>query len=444
MPFNIYAESIDSHIRGRNYSFKLNQSEKINTNNIYANSGIFHITFELDDNYIGYILPNYTITYKNYFYNQSNPNWGTLSATFNRRVFINGSSFSFDVPITWYSNQAFGVNGGSDPFDYDSYNVSSSDVTKTSDIDSIDQIITILTDLYNSQDQVEGLLNNQLTQLQQVVANTNLANQYLDSISKMRQWDIPMESFAYTWIFFRNGYQTIDYNKSIFQFPIYNITSGTEILIGRRSTNLNSKWYCIFAINENYWDKTSFLNGISSINNCEIESFEVIDRINFWPPLTICKMTVKNSSSVNDVNRSITFDHNVYFAPIYLNSLDYNKLSTDFALTYGLSNQLLNDIHIIANGTTQSNQQSSDLSSGTDSMQQQMNDLVGVEDSYNQQFNDSVNQIDFNNPLQQNQGLLGASNFVITVFNGLISNNPFSILIIIVCILLIGKKVIGK
>ena len=106
MPFNIYADTIDSHIRGRNYTYEpiIYKEVQVSTSNkYYENIGVYHITFELDDEYIGYVLPNYTLEFDNYFYGSSSPHWGTLTKSFNRRVFVNGSSFSFDITINWNS-----------------------------------------------------------------------------------------------------------------------------------------------------------------------------------------------------------------------------------------------------------------------------------------------------------------------------------------------------
>lgn len=120
-----------------------------------------------------------------------------------------------------------------------------------------------------------------------------------------------------------------------------------------------------------------------------------------------------------------------------VSSFSYTVVSSQLIRKETVST-LLND------GTDDSQQSSSDLSDRNDQMASDMNDLATIENGYNQNFNDQLQNIDFTNPLSVNSGILPAANFVISVFNGLILNNPFSTLIIIVCILLIGKKVIGK
>lgn len=129
------------------------------------------------------------------------------------------------------------------------------------------------------------------------------------------------------------------------------------------------------------------------------------------------------------------------YLPIYWNVYYNNNISTDFALNFGLSNDFLD---ALVYGTDGTNQSSSNLNTASDNMNSEMNNLVGIEDGYNQQFNNSINAIDFSSPINGNSNLLSSANFVITAFNGLISNNFLSTLIIVVCILIVGKKVIGK
>lgn len=145
-----------------------------------------------------------------------------------------------------------------------------------------------------------------------------------------------------------------------------------------------------------------------------------------------------SGNTVNDVHRvyvnSNTFHYNrpVYYADMVI--------ECDFSHLY--RNQ--SSESLIANGTSESSESSNQLNNSSDDMNDSMNDLVSIEDGYNDQFNNSLNNIDFSNPLSGNNKLLTSANFVITVFNGLISNNFLSTLIVIICILLIGKKVIGK
>lgn len=447
MPFNICAESIDSHIRGRNYSFQLNQSEKINTNNIYANSGVFHVTFELDDNYVGYILPNYTITYRNYYYGSSSPSWGTSTSGFNRRVFINGSSFSFDVPITWYSNGPFATNSGADPFEYDSYTISSSDVTKTSDINSIDQIITILTDLYNSQDQVEGLLNNQLTQLQQVVSNTNLSNQYLNTISKLKQWNIPLESYGYNIYQFQNNRPiSSSYNINYFNYPIFDISNNYSFYVFWGNPNDVRKEYVFIQYIRNNIQGLDNLKTKVIPNDGEITRYETIQQFNdggdWW---SLVKFYVSNFSSTGiKYIKWVGGDTKMIF--VYSNYSSFNYLNTDFALQYGLSNRLLDNIDKIANGTTASNSASQQLDSNTSDFVSDRDDLVNIEDNMGDNMDSAMNQITPNNNGLSGFGgnFLTSAVWVRTQFERLTNNTPYGSLIVYGMTLGLALLLLGK
>lgn len=126
-----------------------------------------------------------------------------------------------------------------------------------------------------------------------------------------------------------------------------------------------------------------------------------------------------------------------YYSSLTVSSFSYTVSDHQFLKRATVEN-------ILSDGTEESQSSSSDLSNRNDQMSSDMNDLATIENGYNQNFNDQLQNIDFTNPLSVNSGILPAANFVISVFNGLILNNPFSTLIIIVCILLIGKKVIGK
>lgn len=144
-----------------------------------------------------------------------------------------------------------------------------------------------------------------------------------------------------------------------------------------------------------------------------------------------------SGNTITDIHRiyvnSNTFHYN---RPVY-----YYDMVIDCDFSHLYRNQ--SSESLIANGTDETVESSNQLNNSSDDMNDSMNDLVSIEDGYNDQFNNSLNQIDFTSPTNNNN-LLASANFVITIFNGLISNNFLSILIVIVCILLIGKKVIGK
>ena len=212
--------------------------------------------------------------------------------------------------------------------------------------------------------------------------------------------------------------------------------------------NGNHTLYVVYLLGINIYNLTTWNNNFELYgNNLSIQASEVI---------TISRPYV-NGVQWNLVKASYQIsrgaNYDLYYRgssvlkaiPIYANDDEsFKYMTTDFALQFGFTNPVLDDLNLIAQGSQQSNSAASGLESSNSTMASDMNSMATIENGYSQDFNSQLQNIDFTNPIQQNQGILPAANFVISIFNGLISNNPFTVLIIIVCILLIGKKVIGK
>lgn len=446
MPFNIYADTIDSHIRGRNYTYEpitYTEFQASSTQKYYQNVGVFHITFELDDEYLGYVLPRYTIQYDNYFYGSSSPSWGTLSKTFDRRIFVNGSSFSFDISINWNSLNVNQANLKIDPFFSDSYTITSSDVTKYADIDSLDQIVNILTDLYNSTDQVEGLLNNQLAQLQLIVSNTSLANQYLDTISKIRKYDFPFESFYPNYFMMYQGYEILDINTYYYwTYPLFKIPSNGMIANHYIS---NGQYFYLITIGYGF----NNLNAISSLLDTALTpvSVRTLDLYNMSnTDLRLNLVTFRNDNASGKVPIYNRYTNNVMF--IYMGTSDINgvlNISTDFALRFGLNNKLLNDLHLIANGTAQSSSAAQSSDSANSQLQTDSNTLFQQENGFKSDMQNSMQNIDTTFRLD-NMGtkFVNSAQWVRTQYENLTNNTPFASLITFSLITGLALILLGK
>ena len=434
MPFHIYAAGETQIVPTWSQSSQQSEwSNKLRVTNYCESSNnpqnySCQLTITVNGDYYGYVY------FDGYINNQIIWDYQTM--------FISGGKGVFYY--NWYANGLQKIN---------KVNIAGLNLVSPTDNIDLQQIIDLLTSINNYEnssnvhlDNIEDNTADTITEIQNVISQLVVSNGYLDTLTKLRQWNIPVESYSFVNYLFSKNYELnyiSQYNS--YQFPVFHVPANSSIY---RYSMANGFYITVvFGCDLNIYNINEF-NRYFSIPNGELRSYNRIQQCpigtNRWGYIYNVEFELTSSNT----NADFICNSDVNVVPIYFNYDDryeqYQFISTDFALQFGLSNRLLNNLNIIANGTTQSNQQSQDLSSGTDSMQDQMDDLVDVEDSYNQQFNNSVNSIDFSNPLQQNQGLLGASNFVITVFNGLISNNPFSILIIIVCILLIGKKVIGK
>ena len=268
----------------------------------------------------------------------------------------------------------------------------------------------------------------------------------LNRVTDPMYWNIPFESLNYINNVMSLGLEHVDYfeEKNNIQLPVFKVKGGQYIsrsVYCPKDTYLYMRFYMSTDNNGNVPQGSFNMGG-----NFSVISWRYTTESNFkyGPYMGYVTITAYANSNTYWSLQLKEGQTDRFFIPIFCNNSLYAKnVSTDFALQFGLRNELLDNLDLLANGNNASNQSASDLQQSTDSMQDQMDDMVDIESGYNQQFNNSLNDIDFTNPIQNNAGILPAANFVITVFNGLV-NNPLSILIIIICILTIGKKVIGK
>ena len=441
-PFSISADTI-SNTNLKGYSSHIELINQGVTSNVVLNGSTINTVFNnytlcvngiLDDEYIGYA--NILITYyisnsivydsndQKYHYASDNPSY---YRTVSHYVYINGNSFEWydsngiifrnDIGITFSAN-------------IQSITISTSNVVKKSVIESIDDLALIL--------------NDQLTELQNANIELQEMNDYLLFLTKIRNYDIPFESLLILTYF--NTYHDPEdtYMDGIydFKYPVYKMSGRSFRLYGYKDHQYKmivlSKSSTTSSFNQNFSISPSTgLTITSSLYSGNTYFF----RQSYLYLMTFTFTCTENGNYYFDY---IGTDQSYYIVPIYYGDVNNKNISTDFALQFGLSNQLLEDLHIIAQGTQQSNSSVSDLDSATSDMQDSFDDFSAFENQIDTGFNNQMQNIDFTNPLTNNSGIIPAANFVITIFNGLINNNPLSVLIIIVCILLIGKKIIGK
>lgn len=455
MPFNdIHADTLSSaNITGSQVVLLEKTQNVAVTNNWYY---LYETTLYFDNNYIGWVNLDINLTY----YAPSGYEGGSyiVSSLSNKRFYINGNTIKI--------NQIVGSDNynGIGPYVSNTYVHKSSNVTKYTDISSLQQIIDILGDIYQDTSDIEGLSTNQLTELQNIVtkltsANVTLtdidgqlinANEFLEYLTKVKTWNIPIESLSWNYYMIQQGYEYNNYEPfkvNYFTYPIFSIAPNDVLFQFYTSASNLKEYTVVFLTNRNVYSLAT-LQQYFSVTDGE---FSNITRLNTFRSgnnnYNLIKFTISNFTVATNVIVEFSYigtQTNTKIIPIYFNPfVSYAYTSTDFALQFGLSNKLLDNLNIIANGTIESNQAATNLDQSTNQMQNQINNFTSIEDSYNQQFNNSLDTIDFSNPIQNNAGLLPAAQFVISVFNGLI-NNQLSVLIIIVCILIVGKKVIGK
>lgn len=429
MPFDVYA-AVQSTIAPTFSSGTTEWNGHLHITNFSDgtdNQASSTLSFTLDDDYYGVI----------YFdgYGPSNQHIANYAA-----VFVAGGYGEYRY--SYYQNGIINITN---------VTVNIVNVVKPGSSVDLTQIVSLLTAIENDTSSLDNLLDSTLDEIRDILSELIVSNGYLETLSKIRQWNIPFESFGFVHYLMSNNYPIFDYSTyNYYYFPIFKLQQN-DLLMSVYIRN-GRTFRFILGVNAYWTSESNIRSALNVPNTLTIENISTIDTVysktisGYGSYLNIVRFDLSNTSGSGVDYKAYVNNaqyQNTLIVPIYANFINYN-VSTDFALRFGLSNRLLDDIHLIASGTNQSNQAASDLESGNSQMADDMNDLATIESGYNQQFNNQLQQIDFTSPLQNNAGILPAANFVITIFNGLINNNPFSVLIIVVCILLIGKKVIGK
>lgn len=429
MPFSIYADSLLlGDIQGM--QLELIDTSVLDATGTYPRSiYTYRIVVKLRDNYLGYA--RMSIPYS-YYSNNGQTNeiiQGTTIPTF----YFNGDSSSATFTITAkYLN---------DPI-IDStpqYSIESSSVVKISEIDNIQQIIDILQDVYQNSDDIEGLQTNMLSELQSVVSNTSLANQYLDQISLMRQWDIYTESIPLISYYLTKGYSyNIDYTNSYYNYPLFILNSGDTLVQFNSSSKMTFVFYC-----RPLFRNTTDIDTYYNLINCTVEDVTTINEIMFGNNyLRLYKITLKR---INSGGSSITAKATTSVIPIYLGYSTSKYISTEFALQFGLSNSLLDNVQIIANGTTQSNSAVSDLEQEASEYSEIADDVIGVEEGLTSNFETEVNKIDLNTGLNVFGGnFMTSATWVRTQFDRLTENTPYGSLVVYGLTLGFALLMLGK
>lgn len=181
---------------------------------------------------------------------------------------------------------------------------------------------------------------------------------------------------------------------------------------------------------------------ISNTNRYEYDSLEVLNNWVGNGKIVRLKYNYVSNGSCNFIYSNSS---NAKFIPIYAGTGQF--LSTDFALNFGFSNSLLDNLNIIANGNTQSNNSSSQA----DSTNQQANTVFTQEE---QLVNNAENQLatdlqtldiqNQNNNLFGNSKFIASASWVKTQFDTLTNNNAFGYLITFSLVIGLSLVIIGK
>ena len=259
--------------------------------------------------------------------------------------------------------------------------------------------------------------------------------------------DFPWESYPIqSFNLSNNPVVGIDYRFD-YVFNVFNLSD--ESMMHQMYVYQYQRYYWIFWIDKNIYDYNS-LTSFVDISNSNLtflgeNPVEVINRFHYEGHTTsLVKVSCVgvNNGGVSFKYHATSGNYNALYIPVYFNTQEYEAISTDFALRFDLTNRLLNDLDQIA-GNQSSDAAADNLDDNAADMQDAFDDMFSVENGYNNQLNNELQNIDFSNPIQNNTSMLSSGNFVISIFNGLIANNPITILIVIMAILMVARRLFG-
>lgn len=292
-----------------------------------------------------------------------------------------------------------------------------------------------------------GFENSYLNTLNSI--NSNISQ--LVSTNDNIMYNFPIESYTFINSLYRRDYIIDDYTTNFnYKYPIFNLKRNQYLVynyyLGAPSTG-NNEIDLIFGTTEYINNLTAFQNffRISNIDNVSIKFdqlyFTYNNNYNY-----IIKLTFTNN---NTSGKSITIQSLVdtKVMPIYLNYSSKKNLSSDFALTYNLSNRLLDDIDYIAHGSIPSNNSVNNAISTNNTAQStfvQEEQLINNQELAMQQNLDNLDISNKNNNLFGNSKFIASAQWVKTQFDWFTNNNAFGYLITFSLVIGIALVIIGK
>lgn len=309
----------------------------------------------------------------------------------------------------------------------------------------------------------ELAINGNSTSFQFVDSNTSLTNttyiisfdeQLLIENNSNERWNFPIESFNAIYPLLYNNYKISSINQyNSYIYPIFNISSGS-ILYTNGGVPKGDYLDLIFAISPSSITVNNFTQFFdirySSNNTFDIEFIRYItpdikaDVSNPDSNFRFVHYRLNNNNNAT-VTYSIYASRDIYFMPIYNQWGSYSKnITTDFALQFGLSNSLLDNINIIANGNQGSNNSVNDNDNNNQLLDDTNSEYEAIEQQFNENMNDSLDDINMQSDLLSNQDFLNSASFVKTQFNRLLNNTILGSLIIFFLLLGLASIFIGR
>lgn len=386
LPLHIYADTIERNQVTLNTSLISKGSVSSGTYNY-----LYNYEFLLDDKYIGWI----TVSVVNTYYNTNQGN--TTQLTWIKALYVNSDS----VNTTYMFISPYNGDG---VLTSSSFTITNSNVIKKTD-------------------DIEELINKKL-------------------------FNIPIESYSINMYSLYHDYPIWEYmGLYSYDYPIYELNANDVIVEFPSAPNNSSlsDYTVVLGVSTSYG--SSAISRNLSVDNGNITDIEIVNRfylgnstLSTAQYFQFIKFRITGFTG-QVVNKLKTLTTNKYIM-VYFGYTTNEYISTDFALRWGLSNQLLNDIHSIAVGTNQSSSSSSALDNTTSQFTSDSNDLITIEDSFNNSMNNALQNV--SPTFNMGQSFLNSANWVSTQFNRIVNNTPFASLITFGLTLGLGLLIIGK
>lgn len=284
------------------------------------------------------------------------------------------------------------------------------------------------------------------------ITSTTLINSFtiteyqLASKSDGIMWLFPIESFsAINYCLNQNMEQVGLDSFGDYMFPIFQTKAGDVVADQYISIYGTQKFVWIFYVDWNPNNETRLKNHFT-FTDINIENIQILQLVGSG---SIVKVTMGITSGVNSQgSKPIIAKDSFKYMPIYsqrTTDFQFNNNSLEFALKFGLSNTLLDNVQKIANGTTNSNQDANNLETVSDDISSSSDDLIQSENSFNNSMNSNLQQIDTNiNIGNLGSKFLASADWVRMQFNTLTNGTPFGSVLSFSLLLGLALVLVGR
>lgn len=279
------------------------------------------------------------------------------------------------------------------------------------------------------------------------IYNISLQNYTLIKNNSKERWTFPLESYNFVSYGFKyNSLSNID-RFNDYYLPIFNLKVNDKFMRVQMQSN-TSQWVVVGLFGILPLGVNDLLNMFTT--QLTLSDYSVLYPINISSNNSengrIIKFKVTNNTSQPIIEDIIyKFNRTIRYMPIYFNYVEMDNISIDFALQFGLSNKLLDNLDIIANGTQNSNNSSDNLENSNSQVSDVVSQYDNLESNFNDSLNSSLNNINTSlTPSAMGSKFQASAIWVRTQFNRMTNNTPFGSIMGFSLLLGLSLLIIGK